>query len=245
MTTPQLEHFRTLHRPGAPLLLVNAWDAGSARAVAEAGASAIATSSWAVAAAQGLPDGEALAFDELVRVAEAIARSVDLPLSVDFEAGYADTPAQVAANARRLRDARAIGCNLEDRAGDGVRPIKEQTGRIAAVVDAGLFVNARTDLFLQGAADAHAGLLGQAIERAHAYRDAGAGSFFAPGLADHALVRQLCAASPVPVNIMLLDLAIPVAPLAALGVARISYGPAPYLATMGALAGQARSILAP
>lgn len=245
MDNEPLEGFRALHRPGMPLVLVNAWDAGSARAVAAAGARAIATSSWAVAASMGLPDGEALAFGDLVRVAERVARSVELPLSVDFEAGYGDSVAEVAGNARRLRDAGAIGCNLEDRLGDGVRAIDGQAGRIAAVAAAGLFVNARTDLFLQERPETHASLLEQAIGRAHAWRAAGAGSLFVPGLLEPGLVRSLCAASPLPVNIMLLDVEAPLAPFAAAGAARVSYGPAPYLAAMRALENRARALLAP
>lgn len=232
-----------LHVPGDPLVLFNAWDAGSARVVAEAGARAIATGSWSVAAAHGLGDGEqlprAVALDNLRRIVAAVA----LPVTVDLEAGYGDAPAQVAQTVAEAIACGAVGCNLEDQriGGAGLHAIEAQAARLraaraaaqAASVD--LFLNARTDLFLQAEAAAHAGLLDEALARASAYHDAGASGLFVPGLVDEASIARLCRESPLPVNIMVLPAAPPAARLAGLGVARISHGPGPYLLAMQAL----------
>lgn len=235
--------FSKLHVPATPLRLVNVWDAGSTRAVTEAGAAAVATSSWAVAAAVGYPDGEQLPFDALIATAEAVLSVTDLPVSVDFEGGYADAPEQVSIHAQTLLRHDVVGCNFEDRIvkGQGLFAIEDQAARLRAVVDAAfalgrpVFVNARTDLFLGSDPAAHAGFVDEALDRAHAYAAAGAGSFFVPGLGDPALIERICRESPLPVNIMVLDTATDLGVLAALGVARISFGPAPYVSAMQSL----------
>lgn len=227
------QRFLELHRPGDPLILFNAWDAGSARAIAEAGAPAIATGSWSVAAAHGFADGEKVPLDLVLANAERIAGAVELPVSIDFEGAYGDEPDKVWRNAAALAQTGAIGCNFEDRhvAGDGLYPLRAQAERIAAARDATapfFFINARTDIFLKLPADAHADHVGEAVERCHAYADAGAHGFFVPGLTSARLIERLCERVPLPVNIM----AAPGAPdadqLAQLGVARVSHGPAPY-----------------
>src|SRR6476660_7389615 len=102
---------RSLHRRGDPLLLPNAWDVATAKAVVAAGYAVVATTSWAVAAALGYEDGERAPADEMLAAAARIARSVDVPVTVDAEAGYGMEPAELVA---ALRDAGAAGCNLED-----------------------------------------------------------------------------------------------------------------------------------
>src|SRR5205085_11898358 len=106
--------FAALHVPGDPVILFNVWDAGSAKAVAGAGAKAIATGSWSVANANGFADGELLplrlAIDNLRRIVDA----TDLPVTVDLESGYGDSPEVVAETIRLAIDAKAVGCNLED-----------------------------------------------------------------------------------------------------------------------------------
>lgn len=234
--------FAALHVPGDPLILFNAWDAGSARIVADAGASAIATGSWSVAAAAGYADGEALPLDDALAAAARIVASVDLPVTVDFEGGYAIAPDATAANVARLADTGAIGCNLEDRVigGTGLHPADAQATRIAAVrarVGDAFFINARTDLFLQAEPNAHdAALVEEAIARAHAYAAAGASGFFVPGLVDLDLLARICREQPLPVNAIVFPGAPPTAALAAAGVARISHGPGPYRLAMQALA---------
>lgn len=241
------QEFAELHRSGDPLALFNIWDAGSAVAVAKAGAKAIATGSHSVAGSQGFEDGEHIPFDRLVDTARQIADAVDLPLTVDIEAGYATNLADLARNADALTHAGAIGCNLEDRLirAGGLRSIQEQAERIATVAGEGLFVNARTDTFL---GPLHAGedpnqieLVHAAIERAAAYRASGAGCFFIPGLSDPDLIGQMCDAVALPVNVMRLPEMVSNAELTKLGVARISYGGAPWHAAMDAVAEAAKS----
>jgi 2-methylisocitrate lyase-like PEP mutase family enzyme len=113
--TDKIEAFRALHMLGDPLVLFNIWDAGSARAVAGAGAKAIATGSYGVAEAQGFKDGEAFSIEDALRNLERIVSVTDLPVTLDFESGYGDTPAEVAASVQRARDAGAAGINMEDR----------------------------------------------------------------------------------------------------------------------------------
>jgi 2-methylisocitrate lyase-like PEP mutase family enzyme len=225
--------FAELHRPGDPLILFNAWDAGSARAIADAGAPAIATGSWSVAAAQGYADGEKLPLDLVIANAERIAAAVDLPVSIDFEGAYGPAPDQVWRNAAELAQTGAVGCNLEDRlvGGDGLYTVRAQAERIAAAREASepfFFINARTDVFLKAPPEEHHEHLGQAVERCHAYAEAGARGFFVPGLIDRKLIARLCERAPLPVNVMALPAAPDAEELAELGVARISHGPAPY-----------------
>lgn len=230
--------FAALHVPGTPLVLYNCWDAGSAQAAERAGAPAVASGSWSVAVAAGYADGQAMPVGEMLIAAARIAQAVTLPVSIDFEGGYATGLAETAANFARLAETGAIGANFEDQVvgGEGLHPIDAQAARIAAVraeVGGHFFLNARTDLFLKARAEAHdAALVDRALERARAYADAGASGFFAPGLADIALVERLTAGSPLPVNLM----AFPGCPersaWAAAGVARISHGPFPYRATL-------------
>ncbi|WP_299907366.1 isocitrate lyase/phosphoenolpyruvate mutase family protein [uncultured Paracoccus sp.] len=235
--------FASLHQPGKPLILFNIWDAGSARAVEGAGAVALATGSASVAGANGYADGQQMPFGELLAVAARIRAASDLPLTVDFEAGYADHPEDVARNALRLHGLGVAGINLEDGMPpeSGIRPAVEMAGLIVAIRRAtDLFINARTDLFLQNPAEAHAGLMDQALERARLYADAGASGFFAPGLVDPELIGALCKASPLPANIMKSPAAPAISELAALGVARISFGPFPWREAMAALAASYR-----
>ncbi len=239
--------FAGLHRSGDPLILFNVWDAGSAVAVAEAGAKAIATGSHSLAGAQGYDDGEHIPFARLVETARQIADAVDLPVTVDIEAGYATNLSDLARNADALTHAGAIGCNLEDRLirAGGLRAIDEQAERIAAVDGEGLFVNARTDTFLgpmmAGEDPNQIELVHAAIERAAAYRAAGAGSFFIPGLSDPDMIAQVCDAVALPVNVMRLPEMVSNAELTRLGVARISYGGAPWHAAMAGVKAAAKS----
>ncbi|WP_166039805.1 isocitrate lyase/phosphoenolpyruvate mutase family protein [Sphingosinicella sp. YJ22] len=225
--------FAALHRPGQPLILFNAWDSGSAAAIAEAGAPAIATGSWSVAAAQGFADAEALPIGLALANAERVAEAVEVPVTIDFEGAYAVDPDHVAANMLRLAGTGAVGCNFEDQlvGGEGLHPVVFQGDRIAAArnaVGSDFFINARIDLFLKAKPEQHADAMSEALERAEAYAQSGASGLFFPGLGDPGLIARLCEASPLPVNIM----AYPGAPsadkLAGLGVARISHGPFPY-----------------
>ncbi len=243
--------FRALHVKGDPLVLYNIWDAGSAKTVADSGAPAIATGSWAVAVANGQNDGEQLAPEIVFHNLRLIVAAVDLPVTVDLESGYGPEPQQVAATVTSAIEAGAVGLNLEDQiiGADALFSVADQSRRIAACRRAAdatgvqAFINARTDVFMQAGPDAEADLLlKEVIERAAAYGDAGADGLFVPGLIDEAAIEALCSAIKLPVNIMMLPNCPDRATLSQLGVARISYGPGPYRSAMKLLADEATDI---
>ena len=233
--------FHRLHVPGDPLVIFNAWDAGSAGAVAAAGARAIGTGSWSVAAAHGFPDGEKLPLELAIANLERIVRAVDLPVSIDLEAGYGARPEDVDRSVTCAVRAGAVGINLEDCMADetGIYGIDDQVARIRAARAAAdrlsvpLFINARTDFFLQARPDAHdVGLVLAVKQRAAAYAQAGASGLFVPGIFQPEQIRDVCAATTLPVNVMMLASLPSQAELAQFGVARISYGPGPYREAM-------------
>jgi 2-methylisocitrate lyase-like PEP mutase family enzyme len=242
------QHFAELHVKGDPLILFNIWDAGSARAIQAVGAKAIATGSWSVAAAHGYADGEQLPFDLVLANLRRIVAAVTLPVTLDLEAGYGTTYNEVKQSVSAVLDGGAIGINLEDRVigGNDLYPIGAQCERIAGARDAGaeLFINARTDVFLEAKpadhADSH---LDETIRRAAAYAEAGANGLFAPGLRNAAAIEKLCRSVSLPVNIMFLPDAPAPRELASLGVARISYGPRPYRQMIEALKEAGRQAL--
>ncbi|HEY9133184.1 MAG TPA: isocitrate lyase/phosphoenolpyruvate mutase family protein [Dyella sp.] len=238
------ETFRALHKSSEPLILFNTWDVGSTRAVSKAGAKAIATSSWSIAAAQGFGDGEKLSREVLLGVVGQIVASTDLPVTVDLESGYGKDADAVAQTVRMSIEAGVIGCNLEDSdpATGRLRPLDEVIQRIEAArraaTDAcpGYFINIRTDVFFQKPAAEHDAAMAQdVIERAKRYAEAGADGLFVPGLTDVPLIRHIASASPLPLNIMRTSDDLVISDLAEAGVARISHGPYPYLVAMSAL----------
>ena len=196
--------FSELHVKGAPLLLYNAWDAGTAKSILDAGAKAIATSSWAVAEAQGYRDGESIPITFVEQIIARIVSTIEAPVSVDFEGGYSDDNGALAENAARLLELGIIGINFEDRVvqGAGLYPIDQHARRIAAIREAAraegvdLFINARTDLFLGQQRDP-ANSINDALDRAKAYAAARASGFFIPGLrgrcVDRPHLRWCCA----------------------------------------------------
>jgi len=228
--------FAELHVAGEPLILFNIWDAGSAISVAEAGAKAIGTGSWSVAAANGFSDGEELPLEFALANIMRIVESVDLPVTLDFEGGYAVDVAGLRRNVSAGIDAGAVGINFEDQIvrGEGLYSAEEQSDRIRTMREVAnersipLFINARTDVFLKADPSEHSLHMEEAKNRARAYAQAGASGFFAPGLKDPQMIGDLCSHSPIPVNIMIMSDTPPNAEMASLGVARISYGPGPY-----------------
>ncbi|HMI41581.1 MAG TPA: isocitrate lyase/phosphoenolpyruvate mutase family protein [Sphingomicrobium sp.] len=244
------ERFAALHVPGDPVVFYNVWDAGSAKAVAAAGAKAIATGSHPVASANGFPDGQVVPIDFALANATRIIDAVELPVTVDFEGGYAIEPEQVADNAVLLAATGAVGCNFEDQVigGTGIHPLLLQCKRIEAMrkgAGDSFFINARTDMFLKAKPEEHdSAMADAAIERAIAFSDHGGSGFFVPRLADLKLVEKVCRASPIPVN----AIAFPGAPSkkdwANAGIARISHGPFPHAALMKTLEQMAREAMA-
>lgn len=243
------ELLASLHVKGHPLALYNAWDAGSAKAIQDGGSPVIATSSWAVAAAQGYGDGESIPFAFVEQVIARIAGAVDIPVTADVEGGYSEDPNVCAANVARLMDHGIVGINFEDRIvhGTGLHTIDAQCARIAAIRAIAeargvpLFINARTDLFLGTGIKPPDGIA-EAKERAAAYARAGASGFFAPGLVDLSAIRELCSTVELPLNVMVMPELPHARELAKAGVARISYGPAAYSLAMGAIRDAARNI---
>jgi len=244
------EQFREMHVRGKPLILFNIWDAGSAKAVANAGARAIATGSWSVAHANGFDDGELVPLTLVIENLRRIVGTTDLPVTVDLESGYGMAPEIVGETIGLAIEAGAIGCNLEDSfpANGQLREIVDQCARIrrarqvADKTGIRFFINARTDVFFQSPAEQHSdAMIAEAMERAHAYAEAGADGIFAPGLADISLIAHLTAASPLPLNIMIGDASPPVRALAHRGVARVSHGPRPYILARKALEETARA----
>lgn len=251
--TEKAEQFRKLHVPGHPLILFNAWDVGSTKAIETAGAKAIATASWAVAAAHGYADGETLPLNLAIANLQRITAATDLPVTMDLESGYGADPAAVQASVAQALQAGAIGFNIEDSfAGTGdLRTAADQAARLkaarAAADAAGIpaFLNARTDVFMRLAGQPHSmAMVEEALERARTYANSGADGLFVPALIDDTLLARLVEQSPLPVNIMAGgDLARPKR-AAELGVARVSFGPTAYRMAMAGVEKTAREVFA-
>lgn len=243
----KFDTFAALHVPGDPVILYNIWDVGSAQAVIAAGAKALATGSHPVADAHGWPDGEQVPIEFALANGRRIVEATQLPVTIDFEGAYSAGPDAGAANAMRLKEAGAVGCNFEDQVigGEGLHPLDLQMRRIAAIRDAvgsDFFINARTDLYLKQ--EDHDGALAKAaIERGKAFADAGASGFFVPRLADARQIEQVVAAVPLPLNLIAFPGAPDKKPWAELGVARISHGPFPHRALMKMLEDAARAAI--
>jgi 2-methylisocitrate lyase-like PEP mutase family enzyme len=243
----QFERFAALHVPGDPVILYNIWDVGSAQAVVRAGAKALATGSHPVADANGFSDGQGVPIDFALANAKRIVDSVDVPVTIDFEGGYAVEPHQVGQNVARLAQTGAIGCNFEDQVigGEGVHPLDLQCRRITAIrtaVGADFYVNARTDLFLKHQ-DHNDSLVDAVIERGKAFADSGASGFFVPRLSDPRQIQRVVREVPLPLNVIAFPGAPPKAEWASAGVARISHGPFPHRALMKQLEEMARAVI--
>jgi 2-methylisocitrate lyase-like PEP mutase family enzyme len=217
---------RSLHVPGDPLVLPNAWDAASARAVVDVGFPVVATTSSGVAAALGYEDHQGAPAEEMLAAAARIARVVDVPVTVDAEAGYGLEPTDLIA---ALERAGAAGCNLEDthHATESLRDADEHAAWLSRVRAAagsdGLVINTRIDVFLLGDGP-QAELVPEALRRARAYFDAGADCVYPIGLWERDALADFVAAAGGPVNLLAFPKAPPPDELAQIGAARISYG---------------------
>jgi 2-methylisocitrate lyase-like PEP mutase family enzyme len=233
------------------LVLPNAWDVASARAVVDAGFPVVATTSAGVAAALGHEDHEEAPAQQMLAAAARIAKSVEVPVTVDAESGYGLGAQDLVA---ALSEAGAAGCNLEDTDHDRkeLRDVHEQAERLRTIGEAAsaegypLVINARIDIFLPGV---HAGsdegqeaLVGRALERARAYLDAGADCVYPIALWESGALERLVTDTPGPVNVLRIPPAPSLADMAALGVARVSYGGLLHHDVMGKLARELEAI---
>jgi 2-methylisocitrate lyase-like PEP mutase family enzyme len=220
MLSSRHDLLRSLHIPGDPLVLPNAWDVSSAQAVVAAGFPVVATTSAGVAEALGYEDHQGAPGEEMFAAAARIARGVGVPVTVDAEAGYGLAPEELVA---ALQETGAAGCNLEDtdHEAGSLRDVKAHSEWLRAVRSAStaLVINARVDVFLAGSGD-----ITEALDRAHAYLDAGVDCVYPIMLSERSALAEFVSRAGGPVNV----LATPQAPspdeLAELGVARISYG---------------------
>jgi 2-methylisocitrate lyase-like PEP mutase family enzyme len=232
------DQLRQLHS-GPMLVLPNVWDAASAQVVAEAGFPAVATASAAITAMLGYPDGEGAPWQEMFAAAGRVARAVQVPVTVDAEAGYGLQPRELVA---RLLEAGAAGCNLEDtdhRAG-GLAEAGAHAQWLADVRSAAdeagvpLVINARVDTFLPPSGVPEPERVAEAVRRGRLYLDAGADCVYPIGVRRKHDVAALVAGLPGPVNGNTGD-ELDLATLRELGVARVSYGPRFYRAALAGL----------
>jgi 2-methylisocitrate lyase-like PEP mutase family enzyme len=243
-TADKARELQRLHADPALLVLVNVWDVVSATVVAATpGVTAIATASHSIAASRGYPDGEVIPRDEMLDAVGRIAAAVELPVTADLEAGYGDAGETV----RRAIDLGVVGANLEDQ----LKPLPDAVAAVSAAVAAAeaagvpFVLNARTDAFLRAGDRDPAEVLADAIERGRAYLDAGATTFFAPGLLDEATVEALVAAlGPQKVNLIALPGSVSLEAMQRLGVARCSFGPWSQNVALTALASLTTSAMA-
>lgn len=227
------ETLRRLHQAPPILVLPNAWDAASAAVFERAGARAIATTSAGVANALGFADGQLAPLAQVLAATHRIAAAVQVPVSADLEAGYADTPSELQAVIRQLLATGAVGINLEDGLPPGspqpLRDIADQQTRLRAAraaadeVGIPLVINARTDVFLHqvGVPESR---LQATLGRLKAYAQADADCLFAPGVTDATTITALVRELKMPLNLLAASTTPSVSELEKLGVARISVG---------------------
>jgi 2-methylisocitrate lyase-like PEP mutase family enzyme len=233
------ERFLKLHQGPRILVLANVWDVASARIVEDAGFEAVATSSAAVANSLGYPDGERISRAEMLEVVGRIASKVSVPVSADLEAGYGEDSEAMAATARALIEAGAVGLNLEDGIDESeLIPIEQYVEKVKRIREVGesmgvhVVINARTDVYL-GQVGEPASRFEHAVQRAEAYRSAGADSLFVPGVYDGDTIAKLAQAVEGPLNILANPAIPPIAELEKMGVRRLSFGSWPARAALG------------
>jgi 2-methylisocitrate lyase-like PEP mutase family enzyme len=235
------EHFLSLHKKGDPLLLANAWDAGTARLFESLGYQAVATTSQGHAGSLGRPDG-GVTRDEALSHARELSAATRLPVNADLEHGFADSPEDVADTILAAGETGLAGASIEDWSGSretAIYPHDLAVARVAAAAEAarnaGLVLTARCENYLHG--HPH---LGDTVARLQAFQTAGAPVVYAPGVTDLGEIKELVRSLDVPVNVLCLPGGPPVAELAEAGVARISVGSAFFYVALGAVAAAAR-----
>jgi 2-methylisocitrate lyase-like PEP mutase family enzyme len=237
--------FRALH-DGPGFVLPNAWDAGSATILQQAGFPAIATTSAGIAWSSGLPDGGRMDRDTMLDQVARILRSVTVPMSVDLESGYGETDTDVAETVARAVALGVVGGNLEDSGPDGLFAMAEAIDRVAAARSAAtpdsFFLNARVDTYFVGAS---ADPFAETVERAAQYVRAGADGIFVPGVVEASTIRRLAESIAAPLNVVAgLANTLPAPTLFSLGVRRVSLGGSLARATFGLLVRAAEELAA-
>ncbi|HTH90273.1 isocitrate lyase/phosphoenolpyruvate mutase family protein [Mycobacterium sp.] len=234
-----------LHQPGNPVVLPTVWDAWSARLAADAGFAALTVGSHPMADSVGKADREGMTFDDVITRVKQITAAVDVPVSVDIESGYGQSPTRLITG---LLEAGAVGLNIEDTVhseGGRLRSSSEHAELVGALRKAAdatgvhVVVNARTDLFLRQDGD-ESDRVERAIARLKESAAAGADSLYPVGRHDPDTLRRLASELPLPINAIVLPDQDDPASFGPLGVGRISFGP--FL--QGALSGRAKEILA-
>lgn len=229
-----------LHTQSSPLVLPNAWDVVSARIFEDAGFQALGTTSAGIAATLGLPDGERIGRDEMLAMVARIVQAVSLPVSVDIEAGYGATVAQVRETARAVIQIGAVGVNIEDGMGPSEHPLTDLTFQVekiqairevAEAAKVPLVINARTDVFWLAVGDPTR-RFEMTVQRANAYRQAGADCLFVPGVNEGEIIARLVSTINGPLNILAGAGTPSISELARLSVARVSVGSGPMRATV-------------
>jgi 2-methylisocitrate lyase-like PEP mutase family enzyme len=236
------QRFLDLHYTEHPLLMPNAWDLGSARLLASLGFEALATTSSGFAASLGRLDGD-VSREEAVTHARSLSDATGLPVSGDFENGFADDPSAVAETIGLALDAGLAGCSVEDWGGKEIYDRALAAERVAAAAQAAhagpakLVLTARAENHIRGRDD-----LDDTIARLRSYQDAGADVLFAPGLRSIEQISTLLDALDRPLNVLVGRGSPPIAELAGAGVSRISVGGAFAFAAYATLIESAREL---
>jgi 2-methylisocitrate lyase-like PEP mutase family enzyme len=234
-----------LHQPGNPVILPTVWDAWSARLAVDAGFAALTVGSHPLADSIGKSDQEGMTFEDVLTRVKQISAAVDVPISVDIESGYGESPTRLITG---LLDAGAVGLNIEDTVhSEGARlrsssEHAELVGALRKAADAAgvhVVINARTDLFLRQDGD-ESDRVDRAIARLTEAAAAGADSLYPVGRHDPDTLRRLATELPLPINAIALPDQSDPASFGPLGVGRISFGPF----FQFALAARANEILA-
>jgi len=234
------EKFKALHYGAAPLLLPNVWNVKSAQIIEKTGFEAMATTSGAIAESLGYNDGEQIPFAELLYMVQRIKSCTTIPLSVDLERGYSNDREVLNANVQQLIDAGVAGINLEDAQGEDIY-LKKLHSLKNYLVKTGqqLFINARTDAFIQKLDSP----LAITLKRAKLYADAGADGLFVTGIQEPDIIREITSATTLPVNVVGLAKIASAEQLANLGVKRISMAVFLYRCVYHGLENIARQII--
>ena len=239
-TLAKAKRFQQLHRGPKILVVINSWDAASARVFEEAGAQAVGTGSAGIAFSHGYPDNERIPREVIINATREIVNAVDVPVTADILTGLGSTLDEVVATVKEVIAMGAVGINVEDGTDEGPRlfEIDRQVEKIAAIAKAvkasgiPIVVNARTDSYWLKIGD-DTTRLRTSIERANRYREAGADCLFVPAVTDKVAIKTLVQEIKGPINLLTVPGCPTIPELEQMGVRRVSEGSGPMRATMG------------